>query len=103
MWNKGNCTNGLQVGIVISLTDGGTSVCGSSMLSNTRAVTAAHCWFDGLSQARHFTLVFGSARLFSGGTRISTSRVEVHAGYRPFTLTNDIAIISFPHVEYTGE
>ncbi|CAB3228151.1 unnamed protein product [Arctia plantaginis] len=89
------------VGLVINLTSGGTSVCGSSMLSNTRAVTAAHCWFDGRNQARHFTLVFGSARLFSGGTRVGTSRVEVHSGYRPTTLNNDIAIISFNHVEYT--
>lgn len=90
------------VGILITLTSGGTSVCGSSMLSNTRALTAGHCWWDGRNQARQFTLVFGSTRLFSGGTRVSTSRVEVHSGYRPATLSNDVAVISFNHVAYSN-
>ncbi|XP_075976793.1 collagenase-like [Anticarsia gemmatalis] len=90
------------VGMVITLTSGGTSVCGSSMVRNTRAVTAAHCWRDGRNQARQFTMVFGSARLFSGGTRVATSRVEVHASYNSNTLANDVAIVAFDHVAYTN-
>ncbi|XP_026746125.1 collagenase-like [Trichoplusia ni] len=90
------------VGLVITLSNGGTSVCGSSMLSNTRALTAAHCWFDGRNQARQFTLVFGSARLFSGGTRVATSRVQMHGNYNPNTLSNDVAMILFGHVSYTN-
>ncbi|KOB71786.1 Serine protease, partial [Operophtera brumata] len=90
------------VGLVITLTTGGSSVCGSSMLSNTRAVTAAHCWWDGRNRARQFTLVFGSARLFSGGTRVVTSNVAMHGSYNTNTLSNDVAVISFSHVAYTN-
>uniref|UniRef100_A0A2A4JJ77 Peptidase S1 domain-containing protein n=1 Tax=Heliothis virescens TaxID=7102 RepID=A0A2A4JJ77_HELVI len=90
------------VGLVITLSSGATSVCGSSMLSNTRALTAAHCWWDGRNQARQFTLVFGSARLFSGGTRVASSSVQMHAAYNPTTLNNDVAIISFSSVPYSN-
>ncbi|PZC72392.1 collagenase isoform X2 [Helicoverpa armigera] len=90
------------VGLVITLSTGATSVCGSSMLSNTRALTAAHCWWDGRNQARQFTLVFGSARLFSGGTRVASSSVQMHAAYSPTTLSNDVAIISFSSVPYSN-
>ncbi|XP_026325337.1 serine protease SP24D-like [Hyposmocoma kahamanoa] len=64
-------------GLVITLTNGATSVCGSSMLRNNRAVTAAHCWWDGRNQARQFTVVYGSVTLFSGGTRVNTNTVSL--------------------------
>ncbi|XP_026763694.1 collagenase-like [Galleria mellonella] len=89
-------------GLVITLQSGATSVCGSSLLSNTRAVTAAHCWFDGRQNARQLTIVLGSLRLFSGGTRITTSSVAVHANYNPNNLNNDIAIINLSWVSYTN-
>ncbi|XP_052747944.1 collagenase-like [Galleria mellonella] len=89
-------------GLLITLQSGGTSVCGSSLLSNTRAVTAAHCWFDGRQNARQLTIVLGSLRLFSGGTRITTSSVAVHANYNPNNLNNDIAIIGLSWVSYTN-
>ncbi|XP_028168562.1 collagenase-like [Ostrinia furnacalis] len=80
-------------GLVITLTNGQQSVCGSSMLTNNRAVTAAHCWWDGQNQARQFTVVYGSNRLFSGGFRITTSNILMHASYNFRTLHNDVAII----------
>ncbi|GBP41784.1 Collagenase [Eumeta japonica] len=40
-----------QAGLVITLTTGATSVCGASLLTNTRLSTAAHCWWDGRGQA----------------------------------------------------
>ncbi|XP_072946793.1 collagenase-like [Epargyreus clarus] len=89
-------------GLVITMTTGGTSVCGSSLLSNTRAVTAAHCWRHRNSQARQFTLVLASNRLFSGGTRINTNRVEMHASYNQNTLANDIAVIIINHVAFNN-
>ncbi|KPJ09997.1 Collagenase [Papilio machaon] len=89
-------------GLLISLSSGGTSVCGSSLLSNTRLVTAAHCWFDGRNQARQFTVVLGSTRLFSGGTRVVTSNVRTHESYRPATLHNDVAIIAIGRVEFNN-
>ncbi|XP_072947044.1 collagenase-like [Epargyreus clarus] len=89
-------------GLDITLTTGSRSVCGSSLLSNTRAVTAAHCWRDGRSQARQFTVVLGSVRLYSGGTRITTTQVQVHASYNTNTLANDVAIISISRVQFTN-
>ncbi|XP_068623045.1 collagenase-like [Battus philenor] len=81
-------------GLVITLNSGATSVCGSSLLSNTRLVTAAHCWFDGRNQARQFTVVCGSIRLFSGGTRVTTNRVQMHGSWNPNTVRNDVAVIT---------
>ncbi|XP_060808243.1 collagenase-like [Amyelois transitella] len=89
-------------GLVITLTNTFTSVCGSSLLSNTRAVTAAHCWRHGNSQARQFVVVLGSLRLFSGGVRVTTSNVTLHANYNETNLNNDIAIITLSWVTYTN-
>ncbi|XP_046969201.1 collagenase-like [Vanessa cardui] len=89
-------------GLVITLTDGRQSVCGSSLLSNTRAVTAAHCWRHGRTQARQFTVVLGSIRLFSGGVRVNTNNVQMHASYNERTLHNDVAVIVMPHVTFTA-
>ncbi|XP_013141129.1 PREDICTED: collagenase-like [Papilio polytes] len=89
-------------GLVILLTDGRTSVCGSSLISNTRLVTAAHCWRDRTTQAREFTVVLGSIRLFSGGTRIVTNRVQVHGSYSTSNYNNDIAVITINSVAYTN-
>ncbi|XP_050347635.1 collagenase-like [Nymphalis io] len=89
-------------GLVITLTNGRQSVCGSSLLSNTRLVTAAHCWRDRSNQARQFTVVLGSIRLFSGGVRINTNNVVLHGSYNTQTLNNDIAIIRINHVGYNN-
>ncbi|XP_013178899.1 PREDICTED: collagenase-like [Papilio xuthus] len=89
-------------GLVITLTNGLTSVCGSTLISNTRLVTAAHCWFDGRNQARQFTVVLGSVRLFFGGTRINTNRVEMHGSWNPSTVNNDIAIIIINSVSFNN-
>ncbi|CAH0625334.1 unnamed protein product [Chrysodeixis includens] len=95
-------THPFLIGLVISLSGGQTSVCGASMLSNNRAVTAAHCWNDGKSQANSFTLVFGSAWLFFGGTRVTTSNVQMHGSWNPNNLQNDLAMINFNWVNYNN-
>ncbi|CAH2092607.1 unnamed protein product [Euphydryas editha] len=89
-------------GLIIVLTSGRQSVCGSSLLTNTRLVTAAHCWRDSNSQARQFTVVLGSLRLFSGGVRIETRNVQVHASYNTQNFNNDVAVISISHVSFTN-
>ncbi|XP_046969189.1 collagenase-like [Vanessa cardui] len=89
-------------GLVITLTDNRQSVCGSSLLTNTRLVTAAHCWRHGSTQARQFTVVLGSVLLFSGGLRVNTNNVQVHASYNQQTLANDVAIIVTGHIGYTN-
>lgn len=86
-----------QAGLVINLVNiAGNSVCGSSLLTANRLVTAAHCWFDGVNQAWQFTVVLGTQYLFFGGTRISTSTVITHQQWTPSTLANDVAIIYLP-------
>ncbi|XP_059050363.1 collagenase-like [Achroia grisella] len=89
-------------GLLITLTSGSTSVCGSSLLTNTRGLTAAHCWWDGWNQATQFTVVFGSLLLFSGGTRVTTNSVVLHGSYNINNLNNDIAVINLPFVSYTN-
>nr|ANS56509.1 chymotrypsin-like serine protease 4 [Antheraea yamamai] len=84
-------------GLIISLLNiAGNSVCGSTLVSHNRLVTAAHCWFDGRNQAWQFTVVLGSSMLFSGGTRIATTNVVVHPQWLPSMLLNDVAVIYLP-------
>ncbi|XP_050672794.1 collagenase-like [Leptidea sinapis] len=88
-------------GLIISLSLFRDSVCGCSLLSNTRIVTAAHCWTTSSTQARQFTVVLGTPLLFSGGTRVVTTNVLLHEGYNKINLNHDIAIAVIPSVSYT--
>lgn len=92
----------VQVGVVISF-EGGTSVCGSSLLSATRALTAAHCWWDGWRQATHFTLVMGSEHIFYGGLRVFTDDVTMHPDWDTALISNDVAVVGFSEVEFSGK
>ncbi|KAG6442445.1 hypothetical protein O3G_MSEX002342 [Manduca sexta] len=85
-------------GLVVSLVNvPNESVCGSSLVSPNRLVTAAHCWFDGTRRAWQFVVVLGSQFLFRDGFRIRTSTVVIHPQYVPRSLFNDIAMIYLPH------
>ncbi|KAI5643312.1 trypsin domain-containing protein [Phthorimaea operculella] len=79
------------------------SVCGATLVSANRLITAAHCWFDGVRQAVQFEVVLGSQFLFSGeGTRIVAERVVMHPQWNTQTLANDIAMIYLPrNVEFS--
>ncbi|XP_045451599.1 uncharacterized protein LOC123660589 [Melitaea cinxia] len=89
-------------GLQITLTTGQRSVCGSSLISNTRLVTAAHCWRSGGVQARTFTVILGSVNYNSGGIRISTSNVVMHPSYNMNTLRNDVAVIRISRVNFNN-
>ncbi|XP_026325358.1 collagenase-like [Hyposmocoma kahamanoa] len=78
-----------------------TSVCGASMLTNTRAVTAASCWWDGLLRGSELTVVYGSLTIFTGGTRINTSDVVMHPDWDPDFPLHNVAVITHEHVRYT--
>uniref|UniRef100_A0A2H1WAZ6 SFRICE_026276 n=1 Tax=Spodoptera frugiperda TaxID=7108 RepID=A0A2H1WAZ6_SPOFR len=71
----------------------GQGVCGGSLVRANRVLTAAHCWFDGQNQAWRFTVVLGSIRLFTGGTRVQTTNVVMHGSWNPSLIRNDVAMI----------
>ncbi|CAK1580734.1 unnamed protein product [Parnassius mnemosyne] len=89
-------------GLLVALTTGQTSVCTASLVSNTRLVTAAHCWWDGRNQGRQLTAVLASTRLFSGGTRVTSNNVQMHPNFNTNNLNNDIAVVVIPRVSYNN-
>ncbi|XP_041981630.1 collagenase-like [Aricia agestis] len=87
-----------QAGLIASIM--GTSdksLCGGSLITADRILTAAHCWYDGMTQAWKFEVVLGSVRLFSGGTRVNTSAVSAHPDWDPSLVRNDIAVVYLPN------
>ncbi|XP_075976762.1 brachyurin-like [Anticarsia gemmatalis] len=84
-------------GLLISMIgQAGNSVCGSTLVSANRLVTAAHCWKYGPNQAWQFVVVLGTKRLYSGGIRIATSNVIMHPQWNESNLRNDVAMIYLP-------
>ncbi|CAH2102184.1 unnamed protein product [Euphydryas editha] len=88
-------------GLIILMTTGQSSLCGSSLLSNTKLVTAAHCWRTNTFQGRQLTVVLGSTNINSGGVRRTTSNVVTH-DFNPITARNDVAVITISSVSFTN-
>lgn len=81
----------------------GRGICGGSLVTANRVITAAHCWFDGQNQANQFEVVLGSITLFSGGTRLTTTNVVVHPNWSPSEIRNDVAVVYLPSsVSFSG-
>ncbi|XP_023947034.1 collagenase-like [Bicyclus anynana] len=85
-------------GLLIQLVGNRESICGASLISVTRILTAAHCWRHGNNQGTQLTVILGSVRLNFGGTRLTTRNVQMHAQYNMQNLNNDIAIAAINRV-----
>uniref|UniRef100_A0A1I7XWN9 Peptidase S1 domain-containing protein n=1 Tax=Steinernema glaseri TaxID=37863 RepID=A0A1I7XWN9_9BILA len=75
---------------------GGSYICGASLLTATHVVTAAHCAYDLISGQ----LLFGSVDLDQKGPNAQARQVSgkvVHSGYAPNSqqIQNDIAVLEF--------
>lgn len=91
-----------QAGLIISVLNN-LSICGGSIISATKVLTAAHCYADGSSIAEAILVVVGSNQLFFGGTRVDAVDVVAHSGFNPVTAENDIAVIRVPSVVFSSQ
>lgn len=90
-----------QAGLILTISAIRNSVCGGTVISDTRILTAAHCQNDGNNIVASITAVLGSNMLFTGGTRLTATGVVLHPGYNPWIVANDIAIILVPRISFS--
>lgn len=76
---------------VVSIDVDGAYLCGGSLLTPARVLTAAHC-VDSSSPGGLLVRV-GSNQFQSGGVVIPVSGIHVHRGWNPNTNDNDLAVL----------
>jgi len=78
-------------GWAVSITIGGNSLCGGSIISSSWVITAAHCVFG--NTPSQITIYAGSNFPQSGSQIKVASQIIVHPNYIPATYENDIALL----------
>ncbi|KAF2885459.1 hypothetical protein ILUMI_20739 [Ignelater luminosus] len=83
----------------LSLQSDGWHICGASILSPTRAVTAAHCIY-GASESTEFTVRAGSSFRGSGGQISKVLRIYQHPAYNPSNFDYDVAVLAIEELTF---
>lgn len=76
---------------IVSMQRYGSHRCGSSIISPTRLLTAAHCTV-GITTSG-LTIRAGSTNAVNGGQAVNVARINNHPRYSGSTLDNDIAVL----------
>ncbi|KAJ8720279.1 hypothetical protein PYW07_012322 [Mythimna separata] len=83
-----------QAGFVLRTPSGGQALSGGVLVSRNRILSAAHNFADSVSSVSALTVVLGSTTIFSGGTRLTPSRLVLHESYIANPVRNDLAMVS---------
>lgn len=78
-------------------------MCGGSVISNTRTMTAAHCIIGtGSTNIRFGSHNFNGVDAGEVRHSVGSVNYRIHPSYNPSNLNNDIAIMIHPHVGFTA-
>lgn len=81
----------VQVPYQISLLYNGFHICGGSLISKTKVLSAAHCVHK--QSASMFSIRTGSSRMGFGGKVVKVTNITVHPLYNPRNVDYDFSIL----------
>lgn len=97
-------THPYQAGLLVTFS-WATGLCGGSLISTTRVVTAAHCPIGGTSTQ----VIFGAHELNTVEDTqqrriVPSDNYRIHPSYNPSNFNNDVAVLILPTaVEFTAQ
>lgn len=93
---NGRIVNGYETTVeqfpwIVSMQYYGSHRCGSSIISTTRILTAAHCTIN--IQPSFLSVRAGSTNSQTGGQSVTVAQFTNHPSYNTVTLENDISVM----------